>query len=125
MDRIDMWVEVSKVEYEKLTESRELHENTNKIKNRVAKARKIQENRFKKLKIKTNAQLSSKDLVKNIILGDEVKELLNEYAKKLDLSARSYHRIIKLARTIADLEGAKKISSNHILEALQYRPKKF
>lgn len=125
MDRIDMWVEVSKVEYEKLTESRELHENTNKIKNRVAKARKIQENRFKKLKIKTNAQLSSKDLVKNIILDDEVKELLNEYAKKLDLSARSYHRIIKLARTIADLDGAKEINSNHILEALQYRPRKY
>ncbi|HRH26540.1 MAG TPA: YifB family Mg chelatase-like AAA ATPase [Parcubacteria group bacterium] len=125
MDRIDMWVEVSKVEYEKLTEGRELHEGTEKIKPRVQKARLTQENRYNDIKIKTNAELSSKDLVKKISLGDEIKELLNESAKKLDLSARSYHRVIKLARTIADLEGASEITQNHILEALQYRPKKY
>lgn len=125
MDRIDLWVEVSKVEYEKLTEGRELHEGTEKIKPRVEKARLIQEERFKDLKIKTNAELSSKNLVKTINLSDKVKELLNESAKKLDLSARSYHRIIKLARTIADLEGTEDISEKHILEALQYRPKKY
>ena len=120
-----MWVEVSKVEYEKLTEGRELHEGTEKIKPRVQKARLTQENRYNDIKIKTNAELSSKDLVKKISLGDEIKELLNESAKKLDLSARSYHRVIKLARTIADLEGASEITQNHILEALQYRPKKY
>ncbi len=125
MDRIDMWVEVSKVEYEKLTQGREMHEGTDKIKPRVESARKIQESRFKDIKIKTNAELSSKNLVKKIILSDMVKELLNESAKKLDLSARSYHRIIKLAQTIADLEGIDSISTNHILEALQYRPKKY
>jgi magnesium chelatase family protein len=125
MDRIDLWVEVSKVEYEKLTDSRELHEGTLKIKPRVEKARKIQVKRFAKLKIKTNAELSSKDLVKTVLLSDKVKNLLNESAKKLDLSARSYHRIIKLARTIADLEGVEEIAENHILEALQYRPKKY
>lgn len=125
MDRIDLWVEVSKVEYEKLTDSRDLHEGTLKIKPRVEKARLIQENRYSKLKIKTNAELSSKDLVKTVPLSEKVKELLNESAKKLDLSARSYHRIIKLARTIADLEGTESISENHILEALQYRPKKY
>ncbi len=125
MDRIDLWVEVSKVEYEKLTDSRDLHEGTLKIKPRVEKARLIQENRYSKLKIKTNAELSSKDLVKTVPLSEKVKELLNESAKKLDLSARSYHRIIKLARTIADLEGTGDIAENHILEALQYRPKKY
>ncbi len=125
MDRIDMWVEVSKVEYEKLTQGRELHEGTEKIKPRVERARNTQAQRFNDIKIKTNAELSSKDLVKKIILSDEVKELLNESAKKLDLSARSYHRIIKLARTIADLEGTEEINQNHILEALQYRPKKY
>jgi len=78
-----------------------------------------------KLKIKTNAELSSKNLIKHIVLSDKVKEVLNISAKQLDLSARSYHRIIKLARTIADLEGASDISENHILEALQYRPKKY
>ena len=126
MDRIDIWVEVSKVEHEKLTDARELHQGTNSMKPRVLHARKIQEERFKKnkLKIKTNAELASKDLVKYITLKPEVKELLNTSAKQLDLSARSYHRIIKLARTIADMEGEKEISMNHILEALQYRPKK-
>lgn len=125
MDRIDLWVEVSKVEYEKLTDSRDLHESTEKIKPRVEKARKLQEKRFSDLKIKTNAELSSKDLVKTVTLSDKIKELLNESAKKLDLSARSYHRIIKLARTIADLEGSEEVKENHILEALQYRPKKY
>jgi magnesium chelatase family protein len=76
-------------------------------------------------KIKTNAELSAKDLVKHIKLSDSVKEILNTSAKQLDLSARSYHRIIKLARTIADLDGASDISENHILEALQYRPKRY
>lgn len=124
VDRIDLWVEVSKIEYEKLTEERGLHESTEKIKPRVLKARKIQENRYKKLKNKTNAEISSKDLIKEIKLSEKVKELLNESAKKLDLSARSYHRIIKLARTIADLEGVKDIEERHVLEALQYRPKR-
>jgi len=127
VDRIDLWVEVSKVEHQKLTDARELHEGTGAMKPRVEKARKMQEDRFKKLKVKTktNAELSPKDLVKHIKLSDNVKETLNTSAKQLDLSARSYHRIIKLARTIADMEGEPEIKENHILEALQYRPKKY
>lgn len=126
MDRIDLWVEVSKVEHEKLTDQREVHTGTEKMKPIVESARKIQEERYKKAKIKakTNAGISSKDLVKHLSLSDEVKSILNESAKKLDLSARSYHRIIKLARTIADMEEEKEIKPNHILEALQYRPKR-
>ena len=125
MDRIDLWVEVSKVEHEKLTDSRELHEGTSKIKPIVLSARKIQKERYKKIKAKTNAELSAKDLVKYMTLSESVKNVLNESAKKLDLSARSYHRVIKLARTIADMESAPDISENHILEALQYRPKRY
>jgi magnesium chelatase family protein len=125
MDRIDLWVEVSKVEHTKLTDARELHEGTGKIKPRVEKARKLQENRYKKIKIKTNGELTSKNLVNLINLSPKVKETLNNSAKQLDLSARSYHRIIKLARTIADLSNSPEISENHILEALQYRPKKY
>lgn len=126
MDRIDLWVEVSKVEHEKLTDAREMHTGTETLKPIVEKARKTQEDRYKKAKIKskTNAGLSSKDLVKHVSLSEEVKNILNESAKKLDLSARSYHRIIKLARTIADMEGSPEIGPNHILEALQYRPKR-
>jgi magnesium chelatase family protein len=116
---------VSKIEHGKLTDSRDLHEKTENIIPRVEKARKIQSDRYKDLKIKTNAELSAKDLITNIKLGEKVKELLNTSAKQLDLSARSYHRIIKLARTIADLEGVEDIGENHILEALQYRPKKY
>lgn len=127
VDRIDMWVEVSKVEHEKLTDAREMHEGTKTMKPRVEKARKIAETRYKKakLKIKTNGELTSKDLVKHITLSEKVKETLNTSAKQLDLSARSYHRIIKLARTIADMEGVPNITESHILEALQYRPKKY
>ncbi len=127
IDRIDLWVEVSKVEHQKLTDSRDMHERTEEKKARVEKARKTQENRYKKLGIraKTNAELSPKDLVKHVALSDKVKETLNTSARQLDLSARSYHRIIKLARTIADMEGSLEISENHILEALQYRPKKY
>ncbi|MDQ5969153.1 MAG: magnesium chelatase family protein [Patescibacteria group bacterium] len=127
VDRIDLWVEVSKVEHQKLTDSREMHEGTGVMKPRVERARKMAESRYKKLglKTKTNAELSPKDLVKHIILSDKVKETLNNSAKQLDLSARSYHRIIKLARTIADMEESVDISENHILEALQYRPKKY
>jgi len=125
MDRIDMWVEVSKIEHDKLTDSRDLHEKTEKIKPRIEKARKIQEERYKGLKVKTNAELTTKDLVVKMILSDKVKDLLNKSAKQLDLSARSYHRTIKLARTIADMEGVEDISENHILEALQYRPKRY
>ncbi len=127
VDRIDLWVEVSKVEHQKLTDSRELHEGTGVMKPRVEKARKMAEDRYKKLglKTKTNAELAPKDLVKHIILSEKVKEILNKSAKQLDLSARSYHRIIKLARTIADMEESENISENHILEALQYRPKKY
>jgi magnesium chelatase family protein len=125
MDRIDLWVEVSKVEHEKLTDKRELHEGTGVMKPRVETARKIQEKRYKNLNIKTNGELTAKDLVKHIHLSDKVKEILNTSAKQLDLSARSYHRIIKLARTIADMEASPEISENHILEALQYRPKRY
>lgn len=125
VDRIDLWVEVSKIEHEKLTDKRELHEGTDKMKPRVVKARQIQERRYEGLKIKTNAELSAKELVTKITLSPNVKDLLNKSAKQLDLSARSYHRIIKLARTIADMEGSEDITENHILEALQYRPKRY
>lgn len=127
VDRIDMWVEVSLVEHEKLTDKREKETQSKLIKERVLKARQIQQERHKKLgiKSKTNAELSSKDLIEYLDLSEKVKEILNESAKKLDLSARVYHRIIKIARTIADLEESEEISENHILEALQYRPKRY
>ena len=125
MDRIDIWVNVSNVDYEKLSDNNKEGEQTKTIKERVLKAREIQKDRFKNASknISSNSEMNVKDLSVFAPLTNEIKQLLNESAKQLQLSARAYHRTIKLARTIADIDGAIDISSSHILEALQYRPR--
>ena len=125
VDRIDLWTEVSVVEHEKLTEGRGTEETSEQVRSRVAKARVKAEERYKKLKLpfKTNSDVGPRDIATAIPLSDEVKQALNLSAKKHDLSARSYHRLIKLARTVADLEGHDDVTTNDLLEALQYRPK--
>lgn len=126
IDRIDMWLEVSKVDHQKLSDNKSDGDTTKKIKERVAIAREIQKKRFidSRRGIKTNSEMNTRDLGKMIDLKKEVKNILNASAEKLDLSARAYHRIIKLSRTIADLAESEEVETNHILEALQYRPKK-
>ncbi len=116
---------VSNVGFDELSEKDPNSTPTKTIKERVKNARSIQEKRFKKAtrKIKTNSDMNSKDLNSFAPLADEVKNILNQSAERLQLSARAYHRTIKLARTIADLEGSVDIQIPHILEALQYRPK--
>ncbi len=124
IDRIDLWTEVSKVKHEKLHEKPESKiSESDKIKKRIEKAREVQRKRFKQAGIKagTNGEMNSRDLVNLVILENDAKEILNQSAKNLDISARSYHRIIKVARTIADLEEKEVVSANHVLEALQYR----
>lgn len=127
MDRIDLWVSVGNVDYKKLGEDDEgnTREKSEKIKERVQKAREIQKNRFGKLgrKINTNSEMNVKDLSSFVKLKKEVRELLDDSAEKLALSARAYHRVIKIARTIADLENSLEVEGKHILEAIQYRPK--
>jgi len=125
MDRIDIWVTVGNVDYEKLSNTIQEGEKTNTIKERVKRARNIQIKRFKgsPRKISTNSEMNVKELNIYAPLTDEIKKLLNQSAERLQLSARAYHRTIKLARTIADLEGSENISQSHILEALQYRPR--
>ncbi len=124
MDRIDLWVSVANVDYKKLSEKSTAEDNTT-IKKRILKAREYQKQRFEKFnrKIKTNSEMNVKDLNTMIVLNDEVKNLLEDSASRLGLSARAYHRVMKIARTIADLEGSNEIDKNHILEAIQYRPK--
>lgn len=121
MDRIDMWIEVPNVDYEKLSAKRAAANESVTIKGRVQKARDVQHARFKKTKM--NSEMSVRDIETFAALPSELKNMLNAYAKRLDLSARGYHRVIKLSRTIADLENKEHIEEPHLLEALQYRQK--
>lgn len=121
MDRIDMWVNVDHIPYEELGKNREGQEQSVSIREKVLRARQKQHERFGKEKL--NSEMSAKEITEYIFLEAEVENLLNETARRLSLSPRSYHRVLKLARTIADLEDSKHIEKNHILEALQYRPK--
>ena len=125
VDRIDMWIEVGQVEHKDLSEDNSGREKTEEIKRRVAKARDVQENRFKKERktLKTNSEMGVKELQKLIPLSEKVRNTLNSAATQMGLSARAYHRVIKLARTIADLEGVGGVEEKHILEAVQYRPR--
>jgi len=124
IDRIDMWIEVGQVEHKDLSGDFAGREKTEEIKKRVEKARGIQRKRFKEYKkTTTNSEMGVQELKELIPLSEEVKNTLNSAAKQMDLSARAYHRIIKLARTIADLEVAENIEEKHILEAVQYRPR--
>lgn len=125
IDRIDVWLNVPQVDPKKLSDYQTEEESSEKIKERVASARKRQNKRFKEagINIKTNSEMSVKDLRRFAPLNDALTNLLNDSAKRLDLSARAYHRVIKLARTIADLTKSENIEEPHLLEALQYRPR--
>lgn len=125
MDRIDMWVTVGNVDFEKLSNGEREGDTSKEIKKRVSVARKIQEGRFKNAthRINNNSEMNVKELNIYAPLEEETKKILNQSAEKLQLSARAYHRTIKLARTIADLALSEKILTSHILEALQYRPR--
>jgi len=121
MDRIDIWVEVDKISHQELLEKRKKTESqSEKIKKNILEAREIQEKRFGQKKV--NARMSARDIEKKIKLSKDVGKILVEASEKLDLSPRVFHKMIKLARTIADLEKKEEISEEHILEALQYRP---
>lgn len=96
-------------------------EKSENIRTRVEKARKVQEKRYGKEIL--NSNIGVKEINKYIILNNEQKKLLEDAAKKLDFSPRVFHKILKIAQTIADLDNGGEIKDGHILEALQYRPK--
>ena len=120
LDRIDICTEVSPVKYKKLY-SNEKIENSATIKERVNKARKIQNERYKESKIFSNSELTPKLIEKYCILDSKCKKILEEAFNRLNLSARAHSRILKVSRTIADLEGSDNIQVSHIAEAIQYR----
>jgi len=120
LDRIDICIEVNPVQYKKLDSSEEI-ETSEEIKKRVNRARKIQQERYKKSKILSNSELTPKLIDKYCKLDEKGKKILENAFDKLKLSARAYGRILKVARTIADLENSENIEVKHIAEAIQYR----
>ncbi|MBI4089287.1 MAG: ATP-binding protein, partial [Candidatus Levybacteria bacterium] len=125
LDRIDIHLDVPAVKVEKLTtqNNNEFVEKSLTIRKRVQKARDVQTKRFRKSRITSNSEMGNKEIKEFCLLDDNCLKLLRLAVSKMNLSARSYNRTIKLARTIADLEGLKKINPTHIAEALQYRPR--
>jgi magnesium chelatase family protein len=123
VDRIDIHIDVPSVKTEKLVSENENAESSADVRNRVLAARELQHQRFSKLPIFTNSEMGSKDIKIYANMTEEAKVTLKQAVEKLALSARSYYKVIKIARTIADLENSEKLEQKHILESLQYRPK--
>jgi len=121
LDRIDLHVEVTPVSFSELS-NKDIGESSDDIRKRVIVAREIQEKRFEKNEgTHANAQISSKVLKEICEIDQAGRDLLKKAMDKLGLSARAYDRILKVARTIADLEGTENIQTNHLAEAIQYR----
>jgi len=145
LDRVDIWINVNKVDYDKLSEAAgksieskdgqiiEDEYSSSKMRERIIKARKIQEKRFTKKetantesKIKYfNSEMTAKDLEDFALLTEEARSILKISAERMRFSGRAFHKVIKVARTIADLADSEHITKNHMLEALQYRQRIF
>ncbi len=123
IDRIDMWIEVVHVPHEVLhTRNEEVSRESPHVRERICKARTIQAKRYGD-DTKTNSDMTVRDIDAYALLTEEAEAILARSAEAYHLSPRSYHRTIKLARTIADLAGTERVAQEHILEALTYRPK--
>ena len=123
LDRIDIHVEVPRVEYEKLTDKRE-GERSADVRSRVQAAREVQARRFAaQPHLTCNADMGPAEVRKYCDVEPSAQPLLRAASQRLQLSARAFHRVLKLARTIADLAGAETIAAPHLAEALQYRPR--
>ena len=120
MDRIDIHVEVPAVPYRDLMVDITA-ESSEDILKRVTDARAIQSERFRQTKIYCNSQMNSRHIKKYCKIDDASCSLLEAAIDKLGLSARAFNRILKIARTIADLDGKTDISADHVSEAIQYR----
>ncbi|SHH07362.1 YifB family Mg chelatase-like AAA ATPase [Tepidibacter thalassicus] len=120
LDRFDLYVEVTSLNYDEFQKNEDV-ENSSQVKKRIEKARKIQMDRYKNENIFTNNEINSKDIDKHCCLNKESKNFIKSVFTKYKFSSRSYYKLLKTARTIADLEGEEKINVNHISEALSFR----
>jgi magnesium chelatase family protein len=123
IDRVDIFVEVPHIDYEKLTDER-LGESSAKVQARVTAARDRQLKRFKETRLTSNAEMTPAEIREFCRVEDSAQSLLQAAMKQLYLSARAFHRILKLALTIADLENCDTIKAQHVAEAVQYRPRR-
>ena len=123
LDRIDIHIEVPRVEYEKLSDDR-LGEPSAAIRGRVEGARERQRERFGDTGLLANADMGPAEVREHCPVDEVGASLLRAAMQQLHMSARAYHRILKLARTIADLAGSERIETAHLAEAIQYRPRR-
>ncbi len=123
LDRIDLHIELPRVSFEKLTKMEE-GENSAKIRERVENSRKRQSERFKGLEINTNSEMTSPLVKKFCQIDETTQNLMKAAVQQMNLSGRAFYRILKLARTIADLENVEEITTQHVAEAIQYRERR-
>jgi magnesium chelatase family protein len=123
LDRIDIHVEVPRVDYDKLTDDR-LGEASAAIRRRVERARETQRQRFDGTPLTCNADMGPGEVRKVCRLDQAGRSLVRAAMQQLQMSARAFHRILKLSRTIADLAGSQEIETAHLAEAIQYRPRR-
>jgi len=122
LDRIDIHIKVPRVDYDKLTDER-LGEPSSAIRARVERAREAQRERFADTELSCNADMGPTEVRQICQLDETGRGLVRAAMQQLQMSARAFHRILKLARTIADLAGSEQIETAHLAEAIQYRPR--
>ena len=121
LDRIDIFVDVPSVDYEKLTAPPGADRSEN-VRARTDRAREIQRARFAGTPLLTNSEMGPNEVHRHCQLGEQASGMMGSAMRQMNLSARVYHRVLKLSRTIADLAGSEAIEVEHLAEALQYRP---
>jgi len=120
MDRIDIFLDVPRIEYEKLIDERS-SESSASVRKRVQSARQIQLDRFNGTKLTSNSEMTAVEVKKYCTINADAQSLMKAAVKQLHFTARAFHRTLKLARTIADLDNSESIKISHLAEALQYR----